>query len=100
MTLRRYTTAWSCGALLVVVSLSQTLCKTPLLRIIELNICRSYYQNHDPGVIDPDGFVDEKWCKVIPVQKQLANINGYNIFFTALMGCSSCSFNLPIGKSC
>ena len=86
MTFRRYTTAWGCGALLVVISLSQTLCKTPLLRIIELNICRSYYQTYRPDVIHPDGFVDEKWCKIMPVQQQLASINGYNIFFTALMG--------------
>ena len=88
----QYTTAWSCGALLAVISLSQTLCKTPLLRIIELNICRSYYQSHNPSVIRSDGFVDEEWCKIFPVQQKLATTNGYNVFFSAILGYTSLSF--------
>ena len=93
MGFRRYATAWSCGALLVVISLSQTLCKTPLLRIIELDICRSYYQIHNPSVIQDGGFVDEEWCKIFPVQQKLASINGYNVFFSALLGYSSFLFS-------
>ena len=86
MKLSGHATAWSCATLLVVISLSQTLCKTPLLRIIELNICRSYYQNHNRNLINPDGFVQEKWCKIIPVQQELATVNGFYNFFATLIG--------------
>ena len=95
MKFRQYTTAWSCGALLVVISLSQTLCKTPLLRIIELDICRSYYQIYDPSVIQDDGLVDEELCKIFPVQQKLATINGFILFFSALLGSPSFSFSMP-----
>ncbi|KAF2128273.1 hypothetical protein P153DRAFT_386400 [Dothidotthia symphoricarpi CBS 119687] len=80
-----HSTAWGCGAVLILVSLGQAMWKAPLLRMVELNLCRSYYETQDPKVISPNGDVDERFCKVLPVQKELATIFAYNILFTALI---------------
>ena len=86
MALFRHATVWGCSALLIVMALGQALCNAPLLRIIELNLCRSYYQSHNPRVIAPDGDMDERLCKVFSIQKDLATINAYSIVSSALVG--------------
>lgn len=44
----------------------------PTLRLVELTVCREYYQEHDVSKIGPGGFVDERECKVSAIQKKVA----------------------------
>ncbi|KAI2471068.1 major facilitator superfamily transporter [Annulohypoxylon bovei var. microspora] len=62
--------------LILLVNLSASLYQLPLNRIIERRLCRDYYNIHDPSAISSDGDVDEKLCKIDPVQKSLAWIVG------------------------
>jgi hypothetical protein len=48
----------------------------PLNRLLEANICRVYYREHDPSVIDGNDQVPEYMCKVNSVQIQLALLLG------------------------
>ncbi|PSN70283.1 hypothetical protein BS50DRAFT_674706 [Corynespora cassiicola Philippines] len=85
MTFSRYRTAWGCGALLIIMSLGQALFKTPLLRIIEFNLCRAYYLSRNPRIVGPDEDLNEEMCKVISIQKDLATVNAYNITISSLI---------------
>lgn len=85
MTFHRMT-AYASATLLIAISLGQTMCKTPLLRIIELNCCRSYYKRYNPELINQDGYVDEELCKNASIQEELATINGVNIFLQSTIG--------------
>ncbi|KAI1099446.1 major facilitator superfamily transporter [Jackrogersella minutella] len=58
--------------LILLVNLSASLYQLPLNRVIERRLCREYYGTHDPSVIDGDGDVDEKLCKIDAVQQSLA----------------------------
>ncbi|KAI1207843.1 major facilitator superfamily transporter [Annulohypoxylon truncatum] len=62
--------------LILLVNLSASLYQLPLNRIIERRLCRDYYNLHDPSVIDNDGNIDEKLCKIDDVQKSLAWVVG------------------------
>ncbi|CAO2655437.1 Nn.00g105010.m01.CDS01 [Neocucurbitaria sp. VM-36] len=44
----------------------------PTLRLVELTVCREYYREHDISKIGPDGFIDEKLCKVSTIQHKVA----------------------------
>jgi hypothetical protein len=48
----------------------------PLNRVIERRLCREYYAEHGPAVMNPGGDVDEQLCKVDVVQRELAWIQG------------------------
>ncbi|KAI1771518.1 major facilitator superfamily transporter [Hypoxylon cercidicola] len=62
--------------LLLLVNLAASLYQLPLNRIIERRFCREYYSTHDPSVIDDDGNIDEKICKIDAVQRRLARLMG------------------------
>ncbi|KAI1385372.1 major facilitator superfamily transporter [Hypoxylon trugodes] len=62
--------------LLLLVNLSTSLYQLPLNRVIERRLCREYYSTHDPPAIDRNGSIDEKLCKIDPVQKSLAWMTG------------------------
>jgi len=49
----------------------------PKTRLFELGLCRDYYLTHDPSVIDSDGNIAEKLCKVDSVQEDLAMLKGW-----------------------
>ncbi|GKT89017.1 major facilitator superfamily transporter [Colletotrichum tofieldiae] len=61
------------GALLALVLLPVP---APLSRVIERRLCREHYVVADPSVIDEDGNVEERLCKIDGVQKGLAWIQG------------------------
>lgn len=44
----------------------------PWLRLVEASTCREYYAIHDPSVIGPGGFIEEKMCKLDPIQRKMA----------------------------
>jgi hypothetical protein len=48
----------------------------PLNRLLESNICRVYYREHNPSVIDGNDQVPEHLCKGNSIQIQLALLLG------------------------
>ncbi|KZL65984.1 major facilitator superfamily transporter [Colletotrichum tofieldiae] len=63
-------------ALVLLVNLAASLYQLPLSRVIERRLCREHYVVADPSVIDEDGNVEERLCKIDGVQKGLAWIQG------------------------
>ncbi|KAI1805616.1 MFS general substrate transporter [Daldinia bambusicola] len=62
--------------LLLLVNLGTTLYQLPLNRVIEKRLCREYYIIHDPSIIDHDGNISEKHCKLDAIQQSLAWTTG------------------------
>ncbi|RDW58813.1 MFS transporter-10 [Coleophoma cylindrospora] len=59
----------------------------PLTRVYESIACSQYYKLHDPSRIAPGtGEVPEEWCKVAPVQAEVALIRGYEALFVSIPG--------------
>ena len=67
---------WTCIVICILNNLGLRLIQVPLLRILELGLCRRYYSIHDPSAIDSDGNVDEHLCKIDSVQQGVAYIIG------------------------
>ncbi|KAL2869468.1 major facilitator superfamily domain-containing protein [Aspergillus lucknowensis] len=61
-----------CAACLTVMNLAFYSKAAPTLRLVELTTCREYYQEHDPSVINGDGYIDEQLCKIDAVQRKVA----------------------------
>jgi hypothetical protein len=61
-----------CGAMVVATHLAFYTMFVPMVRLIELAVCREYYNIHDPTLIDPGGYVEEGRCKVDSIQRKLA----------------------------
>ncbi|KAI1468323.1 MFS general substrate transporter [Daldinia caldariorum] len=62
--------------LLLLVNLGTTLYQLPLNRVIEKRLCREYYIIHDPSIIDRDGNISERHCKLDVIQQSLAWTTG------------------------
>ena len=61
----------------------------PKLKLLELTICRAYYEIEDPLVIMPQpswpGYgIDENRCKIAKMQQQLSNIRSWGLFFDGI----------------
>jgi hypothetical protein len=67
---------WACVMLVILSTLAARILNPPLNRLVELNICRTYYAQYDPSVIGHDGDVDEELCKLDPIQERLAYLLG------------------------
>lgn len=76
---------WPLVLLLLLVYMAQALYTLPLNRVIELRLCEEYYTRYDPSVIQRDGSIPEKLCKIDEVQRQLAWLQG--IMETTLVVC-------------
>jgi hypothetical protein len=74
--------------LLILVHLSAVLYTLPLNRVIELRLCREYYELHDPSVIGANGLIPEQLCKIDEVQRRLAWLQG--VMETTLVVCGMC----------
>jgi hypothetical protein len=81
----KHQTALACCLLLVIESLAQALFKAPFLRIVELDLCRSYYLQLSPGSLLSDDLSEED-CKAIAIQRDLAMINAYNVAMSSIIG--------------
>lgn len=64
----------------IVSDIGEDLYGAPRLRLLEAVICKGYYAEHDPSLIDPGGRVDERHCKVDGVQDSLADLLGWVYF--------------------
>lgn len=60
---------------------------TPLLRLLELNVCRNYYRHHHgSSAIALDGNIPEDQCKVVEIQERISDLNGTASILTLLPG--------------
>lgn len=73
-------------ALITFIDIGAYLADPPQTRIFEANLCLKYYLEQDPSVIEADGTIPEKLCKVDIVQQRLASIMGWAEMFMALPG--------------
>jgi hypothetical protein len=60
----------------VSTNLATRIITPPLYRLVELTICRAYYQTEDPSVIGRTGDVAEELCKLNIIQGELAYFMG------------------------
>jgi MFS family permease len=72
--------------LVAIIDIGAFLGEPPKTRIYEANICLSYYREHDPSAIGPDGHIPESLCKIDAVQQKLAVIFGWADTFDAIPG--------------
>ena len=56
------------------VEVGDYLMRAPATHAMEGIVCQQYWDSHDPGRFV--GSIDEKWCKVEPVQTELAMLRG------------------------
>lgn len=77
-----------CGCILLnfLVEMCDMIIIVPTIALLERSICHTYYAEHDPRVIGPGGLVNERLCKIGPVQEQLAVLRGWKALFEALPG--------------
>lgn len=63
-----------------------TLMSTPVLRLFEASACRDYYIDHDPSMVNPNGNVAEKFCKIAAVQGEVIFLNTSIAVITSTVG--------------
>jgi hypothetical protein len=79
-------TAYVCLMLRLGETLNIAFSTTPLLRLLESNVCRNYYRHHDSSAIALDGNVPEDQCKVVEIQGRISDLNGTASILTLLPG--------------
>ncbi|EAW08898.1 putative MFS transporter [Aspergillus clavatus NRRL 1] len=75
-----------CVLLLTIGDFGIFLVTVPQTRLYESIACYRYYETHEPSRIGPGGSVREQWCKIAPVQAEVAFVRGYEALFTAIPG--------------
>ncbi|GAM84506.1 hypothetical protein ANO11243_025020 [Dothideomycetidae sp. 11243] len=55
--------------------LAIVLIKLPSTYLFETGICRQYYSQNNPGVLNPDGSVDRDLCQLPHIQEDLSRLN-------------------------
>jgi MFS family permease len=78
---RRHWKVWKpiylCFLFLLFIEFYAESIQAPALRMVEIAVCRHYYEQHDPGKIDfgsGSGYSDEL-CGIEAVQRRVANMN-------------------------
>jgi len=71
---------------LVLTDLGYELISPAQTRVFEQIFCKLYYQGHEPRLANSfeDQDVDEKLCKVTPVQKEVAMLKGWQLTFDSI----------------
>lgn len=91
---QQWRTFYSCLLLLFLVDAPMFMSEGPRIRMLEMGLCREYYETRDPGVIGPDGSVPERLCKLRDIQSPLARLRG---FLGLLDGVPGLLFAVPYG---
>ncbi|KAF5542234.1 hypothetical protein FMEXI_7569 [Fusarium mexicanum] len=73
-----------CIVLAVVSDVGESLYSAPRVRLFESVACTRHYLRHDPSLVDRDGSVPERLCKIDPVQDKVASVVGWQYFFDAI----------------
>jgi hypothetical protein len=58
----------------------------PLIKLFEQSLCITYYDIHDPSVIDTGSGIPEFLCKIQEIQVPLATIRGWKSLFDTIPG--------------
>lgn len=66
--------------LLILLNGGNTVQEAPKTRLFESIFCSHFYREHDPSFIGPDGTVLERFCKIEPVQSDVAMLKGWQVF--------------------
>ncbi|KAG6354116.1 hypothetical protein INS49_005087 [Diaporthe citri] len=91
---QQWRTFYSCLLLLFLVDAPMFMGEGPRIRMLEMALCREYYQTRDPGVIGPGGTVPERLCKLRDIQSPLTRLRG---FLGLLEGLPGLLFAVPYG---
>jgi MFS family permease len=90
-TLYRSSSSWPwthvvvlCMALAIISDIGEDLFAAPKVRLFESVVCTHYYSDKNPSYLSPDGTVQEKLCKIDPVQDEVAFILGWQLFFDSI----------------
>jgi hypothetical protein len=73
-----------CIGLAVVSDIGESLYVAPRVRLFESVACTRYYLQNDPSLVDRDGSVPERFCKIDPVQSKVASVLGWQLFFESI----------------
>ncbi|KAF5576061.1 hypothetical protein FPANT_11115 [Fusarium pseudoanthophilum] len=73
-----------CIVLAVISDVGESLYAAPRVRLFESVACTRHYLRHDPSLVDRDGSVPERLCKIDPVQDKVASVVGWQYFFDAI----------------
>lgn len=90
----QWRTFYSCLLLLFLVDAPMFMGEAPRVRMLEMGLCREYYQSRDAGVIGPGGMVPERLCKLRDIQSPLSRLRG---FLGLLEGLPGLLFAVPYG---
>jgi MFS family permease len=71
---------------LILFTLADLLKYVAVVRLLELGVCREYHRRHDPSVVDDDGYVPEKLCKLPGIQQRFAHLRGYYSALDSVVG--------------
>ncbi|PYI15328.1 putative MFS transporter [Aspergillus violaceofuscus CBS 115571] len=66
----------------------------PMVRVIEMIACDSYWRRHDPARLPASGHLPEHLCKIAAVQTEVATVKGYSDLLEGLL-CAICA--IPYG---
>lgn len=77
-------TVYACLVLRATDALGYALMSTPLLQLLESDVCRNYYREHNDSIVPLDGDISDGLCKAAPVQSNISYINGTNSILTLL----------------
>jgi hypothetical protein len=73
-----------CIGLAVISDIGEYLYFAPRVRLFESVVCTSHYLQNDPSLVNRDGSVPERFCKVDPVQDRVASVLGWQLFFDSI----------------
>ncbi|KAB5525778.1 major facilitator superfamily domain-containing protein [Coniochaeta sp. 2T2.1] len=71
---------------LILFTLADLLKYVAVVRLLELGVCREYQRRHDPSLVDDNGYVPEKLCKLAEIQQRLAHLRGYYSALDSVVG--------------
>lgn len=71
---------------LALFTLADLLKYVAVVRLLELGVCREYHFKHDSSLVDDNGYVPEKLCKLAEIQQSLAHLRGYYSALDSVVG--------------
>jgi hypothetical protein len=76
----------STAVFLILFTLADLLKYVAVVRLLELGVCREYQLRHNPSLVDDNGYVPEKLCKLAEIQQRLAHLRGYYSALDSVIG--------------
>jgi MFS family permease len=73
-----------CVLSLFLIEIGDYMQRAPWIRILEANVCRTYYLSSPVVGLDPSKPIPEARCKIEAVQAELAMLKGWDLMFSCL----------------